>query len=171
MSLDLTQDEGVRHDLARYNFPAFTLVAQLCREAKVCLTDDNEVSIVDASYDVDNGLCVTDLQSVQWRLLVTPRRRAFGSKRLEALLAKHGLKIDDYLAGAGQFRDLYIGTGEPMEKLAAFIAEFRKHCITRPRLDYVDSHNHPNFGKVFVLIPSFCWGECCNSGKGVCNAQ
>lgn len=78
--------------------------------------------------------------------------------QLRELMIRHGLKIDGLHAGAGRFRDLEIGVGALPRTLAAFAADVRAagHTATVTR---VTNHEHPDFAKAYVEIPSFWYEE------------
>lgn len=77
---------------------------------------------------------------------------------LKATAAEHGLTLDDWHGGAGKFRDVYVGTGQPMAALASFC-----RAIKRRGLDaYVELctvKGHANYGKRYAVVSSFWWDE------------
>jgi hypothetical protein len=78
---------------------------------------------------------------------------------LEAILAKHGMKVDDSRGGAGKFRDLYIGTGQPIEKLVALWKELcaADGCFGLTKITTVTNKEHPDHGKLMLEVGSFWW--------------
>lgn len=76
---------------------------------------------------------------------------------LNALLAKHNLMIDSWSGGAGNFRDLYIGTGLPYNKLYAALNELKQNLPNRINIFTGNNLNHPSYGKQMIEIHSFWW--------------
>ncbi len=80
------------------------------------------------------------------------------SEELQAIVAKHELHIDGWHAGAGRFRDVYVGTGASRERLSALRLELQglgfKGSV---KLSVVDVKEHPEYGRAFLEIASFYW--------------
>lgn len=76
MAIDLMKCEIVGDTEETFGYktlPAFDLVAYLCMEARVCIHDPetNPIEIHAATWDVHNGLLVTDEHGKTFRLRVT----------------------------------------------------------------------------------------------------
>ena len=76
---------------------------------------------------------------------------------LQAVLDKHGLKIDGWRGGAGKFRDLEIGVGAAAPLLAAIAAELGGNVSAR--VTSVSNADHADYGKRYVEVSSFWWDE------------
>lgn len=78
--------------------------------------------------------------------------------QLVATLANLGYEIDDFQGGAGNFRDIFVGTGRPTPFLWVLRNVLKqKGCDCDMQLDFVDVPSHPDFGKAFLRIKSFWW--------------
>ncbi len=77
------------------------------------------------------------------------------TSELMAILARHGLAIDDTHAGAGRFRDLYCGTAKPLASLSAAASEIRARGHSLVKVDRVDNPDHPDHGKAMLIVESF----------------
>jgi hypothetical protein len=80
------------------------------------------------------------------------------TQELKDLAARHGLKIDGFHAGAGKFRDVYIGTGANYNDQRTLMSELRARNVGC-KLSTVNVPEHPAYGKFFVEVTSFWWVE------------
>lgn len=78
---------------------------------------------------------------------------------LLSILSRHGLAISDSNAGAGKFRDLYIGVGADYSTLRACQADIIAAGLSRAlvKVDHCDNPQHPDHGKPHLEIGSFWW--------------
>jgi hypothetical protein len=76
--------------------------------------------------------------------------------QLTRIIESHGLAIDDWHGGAGSFRDLYIGTGKPIDALLRAKTDLASHKV-RSHIGTVTNREHPDHGKAMLEIPSFWW--------------
>lgn len=88
-------------------------------------------------------------------------------QQLTEFLAQRGLKIDDFRAGAGKFRDIYTGTGQISGVLHEVTDDLRCRGVSA-QVARVTNREHPDFGKSMVEIESFWWDEQPGGGS---NAQ
>ncbi len=77
-------------------------------------------------------------------------------QELETTLKAHGLSIDSWQGGAGQFRDLHIGTGQPYWKLEGAAQALRADGLDAT-MTQVTNDQHADFGKPYVEVKSFWW--------------
>jgi hypothetical protein len=78
------------------------------------------------------------------------------ASQLTAIICSHRLAIDEWRGGAGKFRDLYVGTGKPVDVLLRAQEELASHNVTS-KLTHVSNREHPDYGKPMLEIPSFWW--------------
>jgi hypothetical protein len=80
---------------------------------------------------------------------------------LLAKLAEHDMKVDAWHGGAGQFRDLYIGTGKPYEELILMKNLLISGGCVGVKIGHVTNPDHPDHGKAMIEIESY-WVEGAN---------
>lgn len=80
------------------------------------------------------------------------------AQQLTDILAQHGVKIDGYHGGAGKFRDVYAGTGEPSGLLHEVADDLKCRGIAA-EVTRVTASGHPDFGQPMLEIDSFWWEE------------
>jgi len=75
---------------------------------------------------------------------------------LQELVKAYGLTVDDFHGGAGKFRDVYIGIGQPYSNLIALRGALCARNV-EAKLARVDNEGHPDYGKQMVEVNSFWW--------------
>jgi hypothetical protein len=81
-------------------------------------------------------------------------------RQLEEILTEYGLEIDDSHGGAGNFVDLFVGTGSSYAVLAAAkvaieVAMGRKGRDTLIKITQVTNREHASYGLWYLEIGSF----------------
>lgn len=79
------------------------------------------------------------------------------TEKLQQIIEQHGLKIDGWHGGAGQFRDLYIGTDADYGKLQALRDALLAANVVDVRITYVDNPDRHDHSKAMVQVSSFWW--------------
>lgn len=76
---------------------------------------------------------------------------------VEQIAKENNLQID-FHAGAGKFRDVYLGIGASYEVLTKLKKELAtKYNDTYTKISRVTNSEHPDYPKPFLELPSFWW--------------
>jgi hypothetical protein len=79
--------------------------------------------------------------------------------RLQKIVEQHGMQIDGYHGGAGQFRDIYIGTGADYGRLRELRDALIAARFVDVKVTHVDNPDHNQHDKAMVEVSSFWWDE------------
>lgn len=70
---------------------------------------------------------------------------------------ENNLKVD-FHAGAGKFRDVYLGCGDSYASLTKLKQELvTKYNYNYAKISHVNNKEHPDYPKPFLELPSFWW--------------
>jgi hypothetical protein len=81
------------------------------------------------------------------------------TERLQKIVAEHGVGIDGWHGGAGQFRDLYIGIGDTYANLQRLRDALLAANVVDVKVTHVNNPDHEQHDKAMVEVSSFWWDE------------
>ncbi len=83
-------------------------------------------------------------------------KKVVNKRRLEQIVAEHGLKVDGTRGHVGEYRDLEIGVGAQQHQLQALkLALQARGCPCAMKIAFVDVKDHPDYGKAYLEVSSF----------------